>query len=190
MAVFWDTRKNLTVCLMESSLTKQKKEQQLHGILGLVMHKGEQLDLLRSASEPEGSEDEIAVMDHAVGSYCVTLGAVLGLLVGKVLKKRSSRQFLCVYLSWRKRMPTIYNRMYTIYIYGGLELSNQGANNQRREMSTQITKERRGGTPLGEAEIVSGLLVIEVDVMGMVVELLTMDKLVDTMAMEVDVSKG
>ena len=51
----WETgHKNLlTVCLMESSLTKKKEEQQLHGILGLAKYEGEQLDLLRSASESD-----------------------------------------------------------------------------------------------------------------------------------------
>ena len=72
----------LTVCLMEPSLTKKKEEQQLYGILGLAKYEGEQLDLLRSASESESSR---AVVDHAVGSYCVALGAVLGLRLGEVI---------------------------------------------------------------------------------------------------------
>jgi len=75
-------RNLLTVCKMEPSLTKKKEGQQLHGILGLAKYEGEQLDLLRSASESESSR---AVVDHAVGSYSVALGAVLDLVIGKVI---------------------------------------------------------------------------------------------------------
>ena len=42
----------------------------------------EQMVLELCASEPEGSEDEIAVEVPAVGSYCVALGAGQGLVEG------------------------------------------------------------------------------------------------------------
>ena len=56
----------------------------------------------------------------------------------KSLRKEFSQQLMrqfSICLFWRKRMHTIYYGMMlsTIYYFGGWELCNQVANNQRRE---------------------------------------------------------
>ena len=80
---------NLSVYTFRTSLAKMMKEQQLLGTHGLAMDVRELLVLdteLFSMHESESSEYWNTAEVQAVGSYCVALGAVLGMLVGFVVR--------------------------------------------------------------------------------------------------------
>ena len=87
---------NLSVYTFRTSLAKMMKEQQLLGTHGLAMDVRELLVLgtellvfgteLFSTHESESSEYWNTAEVQAVGSYCVALGAVLGMLVGFVVR--------------------------------------------------------------------------------------------------------
>ena len=97
------------------------------------------------------------------------------------------RQFsICLF--WRKRMHTIYYGMMlsTIYYFGGWELCNQVATNQRREEVHPTTQglqkgSKARGNPVWRADVVGGLQVDMVtvkvywDLLDVEVELLLVD---------------